>query len=469
VSSAPITSESKLGRLAIVVWFLVLLVSVNIGLSLFALYGATPRNTSKPDPIVGSWQWTKPTQHVHEILPDGSLLCGGKVEGTWKLVDPDRRLYALRWRDRWTDSLTLSADGNTLAGTNNEGEVIAAKRALSSPLPVDGGKASAPNRPGYSDISLEDAIAESSVIALLRYEREGNRYKAVLSEVLRRAPDASFNYQVGDEVKENSYEPKIGENRGDGMVVFFAGAPPNYRRGVSIFDDKILAFDAMPLPRFRELVARTPANTGVSAALDSVTPVVRDGTKDVVVPDLEAWDSVKKGLSVSELEKLLGPPIDGFRMDDDSRPNHIHRRKYGYVAKESQSFPGDFAFNVLIERGKVWSKEDPFGGVEISKDGVPSKPKLITPLDGTSFDHYPRYVDFRWYACSGDYPLTYEIQVDTENRRGGGWFEGKNERISVPYLSYSHGGACGARWRVRGVNAKGAGPWSDYSYFQFYR
>lgn len=462
MSSSPNASESSLARLAFAVWMLALLVCVNIGLSLFALAGASVGRTGKSDPIVGSWRWTKPTQHAHDILPDGSLLCGGKVHGRWKLADADERLYTLRWRDRWTDSLTLSADGNMLAGTNNEGVVVEAKRLERSGV-------SAPNRPGSSDIKPEDAIAESSVIAVVKYEQEGNRYKAVLSEVLKKAPDASFNFQVGDEIKENSYEPRIGESRGDGMVVFFAGSPPNYRRGVSIFDDRILAFDEMPLAVFRELVARTPVDAVTPVASNSFSSVARAGNEDFVIPDLKDWDSVKKGLSVAELEKLLGPPIDGFRIDDDSKPNHIHRRKYGYVARRSQAFPGDFAFNVLIERGKVWSKEDPFGGVEISKDGLPSKPKLISPADGTAFNHYPRYTDLRWYACSGDYPMTYEVQIDTEDRRGGGWFEEKPDTVNVPYISYSHGGACGARWRVRGVNTKGPGPWSDFSYFQFAR
>lgn len=462
MSSSPNASEPTLGRLTVAVWILALLVSFNVGLSLFALNRASLGNTGKPDPIVGSWQWTKPTQHVHGILPDGSLLCGGKIEGSWKLVDSDKRLYVLRWRDRWTDSLTLSADGNMLAGTNNEGVVVEAKR-------VEGSGVSSPNRQGLPDVKPEDAIAESSVVAVLTYEQDGDRYKAVLSEVLKKAPDASFDYQVGDEIKERSFESKNGESRGDGMVMFLAGSPPNFRRGVSIFDDRIHAFDAMPMAVFRELVARTPVDADVPVASNYSSSVARDGSEDFVVPDLEAWDSVKKGLSVAELEKLLGPPIDGFRIDDDTRPNHIHRRNYGYVARKSQAFPGDFAFNVLIERGKVWSKEDPFGGVEISNDGLPTKPRLITPADGTLFNHYPRYVDLRWYASSGAYPMNYEIQVDTENRRGGGWFEENPERVNVPYFSYSHGGACGARWRVRGVNAKGAGPWSDYSYFQFSR
>jgi hypothetical protein len=91
----------------------------------------------------------------------------------------------------------------------------------------------------------------------------------------------------------------------------------------------------------------------------------------------------------------------------------------------------------------------------------------MTPGDGTLYEHYPRYVDFRWYASSGDYPMKYEIQVDTQNSSGE-WKIGKDLlRADIPYCSYVHSGASPGRWRVRAVNAKGKSDWSEYFTFDF--
>lgn len=55
-------------------------------------------------------------------------------------------------------------------------------------------------------------------------------------------------------------------------------------------------------------------------------------------------------------------------------------------------------------------KGDPFGG-DYSRDGRPTKPRLMLPKNQAIFDHYPRFIDFRWYLSSGVYPITYDIEV----------------------------------------------------------
>ena len=172
---------------------------------------------------------------------------------------------------------------------------------------------------------------------------------------------------------------------------------------------------------------------------------------------------------MAELEKLLGKPTNQPGPEGDYKPSVVYNWNYGYVAKKSEVFPKDFAFVVGVRMGKVWSKEDPFGGVPVSSDGLPTVPKLMSPPDETVFDHYPRFVDFRWYASSGDYPMSYEIEVDTL-RLSGEWLQGRgSSKVNVPYFSHSHAGANRGRWRVRAVNSKGKGEWSDYFYFDFKR
>jgi hypothetical protein len=189
--------------------------------------------------------------------------------------------------------------------------------------------------------------------------------------------------------------------------------------------------------------------------------------RDYVIPDLRAWNEVKEGLSVAELEKLLGQPIRRLGPDGDYKPGVVYRWTYGYVVKQSDVFPQDVAFVVHMQMGKVWLKEDPFGGVAASKDGTPTVPKLMTPPDAAVFNHYPRFVDFRWNASSGDYPMKYEIEISVLYPSGEWSANMKPPELSIPYYSYSHPGANRGRWRVRGLNSKGKSQWSEYSYFEF--
>jgi len=192
-----------------------------------------------------------------------------------------------------------------------------------------------------------------------------------------------------------------------------------------------------------------------------------DTNRTYVIPDLRAWNEVKAGLPVAELEKLLGQPIRKPGPHGDYKPGYVYPWTYGYVAKESAMFPQDLAFVVSIEMGKVRFKEDPFGGVAISKDGSPTVPKLMSPPDASVFAHYPRFVDFRWYASSGDYPMRYEIEIGVQYRSGE-WSQDRGSReVSIPYYAYSHSGLNRGRWRVRAVNSKGRSQWSDYFYFEF--
>ena len=36
----------------------------------------------------------------------------------------------------------------------------------------------------------------------------------------------------------------------------------------------------------------------------------------------------------------------------------------------------------------------------------------MTPDDGVKLRHYPRFLDFRWYPSSGEYPMSYTVEVE---------------------------------------------------------
>ena len=128
-------SELAIRRLTTAIWALVAVAALGLGLAVAGNFRPAPAEL-KEDPIVGQWLWIKPTNHEHEILPNGTLLCGGEAHGTWRPLEPDKRKYELFWRGRWKDTLTLSPDGNSLVGTNNDGEVIEAKRTAFSAAAV---------------------------------------------------------------------------------------------------------------------------------------------------------------------------------------------------------------------------------------------------------------------------------------------------------------------------------------------
>src|ERR1035441_8982795 len=54
----------------------------------------------------------------------------------------------------------------------------------------------------------EKMIARSSVILLVTYMPEGKKFKAVVAEFLKRDPNTTVYYAVGDEFRELSYTPK---------------------------------------------------------------------------------------------------------------------------------------------------------------------------------------------------------------------------------------------------------------------
>lgn len=102
-------------------------------------------------------------------------------------------------------------------------------------------------------------------------------------------------------------------------------------------------------------------------------------------------------------------------------------------------------------------------------------PTLTDPLEGDTFDHFPRLTHFRWdpVNLSG---VTYNIEIDAFGARVAGKWAAE---VGLTWLvsgglsgnGYEHMfvGAQRGRWRVR---AKAGGitcPWSDWRYFTFTR
>jgi hypothetical protein len=109
---------------------------------------------------------------------------------------------------------------------------------------------------GFSDWPLEKQIDKASVIAVARYEKDGDRYKAVISEILKKGPNVQFHYKVGDEYPQGGYYPEDGTSHGDGQIIFFTGSPTTMRYLCSFYGDRIAAFGDMPLDVLRKLISK---------------------------------------------------------------------------------------------------------------------------------------------------------------------------------------------------------------------
>jgi hypothetical protein len=109
----------------------------------------------------------------------------------------------------------------------------------------------------FHDMSPDEQVAKSSAILLVSYQRDGERFKAVVAEVLKRRPGTELFYSVGDELRELSYYPKSDETRGEGQVVFLLGSPAEFRSSYSFDAGRIGGMGDMPIEVLREMVKRS--------------------------------------------------------------------------------------------------------------------------------------------------------------------------------------------------------------------
>jgi hypothetical protein len=183
-----------------------------------------------------------------------------------------------------------------------------------------------------------------------------------------------------------------------------------------------------------------------------------------VQPDYSKWESLKVGMTETDVEKLLGDPIE----------KNSSGLIYGRLEFDSPSVPQSFEFSIRIRDGKVLHWGHPFGG-KLSPDGKPTKPMLIYPRDRSKFDHYPRFVDLRWSPSSGKYPIEYaiEIQSGQYELRGGEEkpvlvYHDADDLVSeLPYAAFSFVGKNPGRWRVKAKNELGESEWSEWRLFVF--
>ena len=105
----------------------------------------------------------------------------------------------------------------------------------------------------FHEMSLEEQIQKASVIALARYEKaDDGKMKAMIKEFLKKDPDVTVHYNIGDEYPNSSYYPSEDKKYGDGVVIFFVGSPASMRMSVSYSGDRIGGLADLPIELFKK-------------------------------------------------------------------------------------------------------------------------------------------------------------------------------------------------------------------------
>ena len=124
------------------------------------------------------------------------------------------------------------------------------KSSSSRPIPMP-----TPEIPLH-ELPPDQMVARSSVILVTTYQEEKDRYKAVISEILKREPNTVLYYSVGDEYPSLSFHKEPGVACGEGQVVFMVGSPASMRSSYSFSGGRIGGLGDMPMATLRQMIDR---------------------------------------------------------------------------------------------------------------------------------------------------------------------------------------------------------------------
>jgi hypothetical protein len=100
---------------------------------------------------------------------------------------------------------------------------------------------------------------------------------------------------------------------------------------------------------------------------------------------------------------------------------------------------------------------------------IPTVPVLLSPINGSIFNHFPRTINFRWEPSRGERPITYTLKVQYDTSKSPGSFQGYIPPVTLSNIEYSLDFQVSGdgRWCVMAKNDFGASDYCDWWYFQF--
>ena len=204
-----------------------------------------------------------------------------------------------------------------------------------------------------------------------------------------------------------------------------------------------------------------------------------DNKKSFPEPDYDKWEQVKEGMTITEVEKLIGKPSEskesiqykgnvkiGIFIEVKALVTtygNVHSKILSYSDRNS---PGVFQYTIFYKDGKVDYKRSPFEREKAPEGRKISTPKMMYPYNNAIFTHYPYIIDFRWFKASGKEPIQYKIQFDFYSTSQKKWeyFNGIADTTHYAAILGSYGKY---RWRIQAMTKLEKSAWSEYQYFEF--
>jgi hypothetical protein len=113
-----------------------------------------------------------------------------------------------------------------------------------------------PTFESWEGMTFEEKVKRASIVLITENKKEGGKIRAMIKEELKRAPNTTFHYSLGDEYLPVSItEPKENTHYGEGSVVLLQGSPATNHGSYSIFNGSIPGLGEMPVSKVREIVA----------------------------------------------------------------------------------------------------------------------------------------------------------------------------------------------------------------------
>lgn len=139
----------------------------------------------------------------------------------------------------------------------------------------------------FDRLTPEERVKRSSAILLTKHVQDGGRLKAIVAEIVKKAPGASLAYRVGDEIPSLSHYDADVTRYGDGEVVFFTDSQSGFQESMTYRGGRIQALGDMPLETLREMAAGKSSSAPKSPA--SQPPPVRTA---MALAGMEPRDSI---------------------------------------------------------------------------------------------------------------------------------------------------------------------------------
>jgi hypothetical protein len=102
-------------------------------------------------------------------------------------------------------------------------------------------------------LPLDQLVARSTVVLLTSYQDDGDRWKAVVAEIVKRDPGVELHYSVGDEYPTLSFAKEKGVTCGEGQVVFMVGNPASMRRSYGFDRGRVGGLGDIQISKLREI------------------------------------------------------------------------------------------------------------------------------------------------------------------------------------------------------------------------